>query len=177
MIWGGVIIVYLLNYFFKKSSDDSTSTKEKNRRETIEPVGGPFDEIRREILRKKEERQKLEEQETETLEMGTPQAKTIIEEVAVPSQFQVHLEEQSQRIKQKQMEAERLKANLELLRQDKSTGKALTESRGSAFSNSSKVSNKVRAILSKKSDIKAALIAGEIIAQPLALRTQGSSRF
>lgn len=177
MVWGGVIGVYLLNYLFKRSSDDSKAPQKRYPQETSEPVGGPFDEIRREILRKKEERQRLEEQEAEGMEMGGPLVETIIEVDDGPSPFQVHLEEQSLRIKEKQAEAERLKAKIGRLKEDKSADKALSGSKGSAFAYSSRVSNKVRAILGNKSDIKAALITGEILAQPIALRTKESVRF
>ena len=99
-------------------------------------------------------------------------------EVDGPSQFQVHMEEQSQRIKEKQEEAERLKIHLEQMK----NGRLKEEGIDGYISNNRAIlaRGKVRAILAEKSDIKAALIAGEILAQPLALRTEmnsGNNRF
>jgi len=176
LVWVVIIGGYLLNYLSKRFSDDSNNSEKKDPRKTIEPMGGPFDEIRREILRKKEERQRLEEQESERLETGEPQTETIMQVDDGPSQFHVQLEEQSLLIKEKQEEAERLKANLKRFKQDKSAGKALSRSKRSAFAQSSRASKKVRSVLGNKSDIKAALIAGEILAQPIALRTKESVR-
>ena len=105
MVWVVIIGGYLLNYLAKRFSDDSNNSEKKDPRKTIEPMGGPFDEIRREILRKKEERQRLEEQESERLETGEPQTETIMQVDDGPSQFHVQLEEQSLLIKEKQEEA------------------------------------------------------------------------
>ena len=98
------------------------------------------------------------------------EAKKMTTEVDGPSQFQVHMEEQSQRIKEKQEEAERLKIHLEQM----NNGRLKEEGIDSHISNNRAIlaRGKVRAILAEKSDIKAALIAGEILAKPLALRTE-----
>ena len=174
LVWGGVIIVYLLNLFFKKSSEGSGRANEESTYGDKKPSNEAFDEIRREILRKKKEREGLKEAEVErTIEVNkAPESQTvsITTEADEPSQFQVHLEEQSQRIKEKQEEAERLKIHLEQM-----NNRCMTEAViGGHASNNRAIftRDKVRTILVKNSNIKAALIAGEILSQPLALRTE-----
>ena len=165
----GVIIVYLLNLFFKKSSGKTDRPNEKSPYEESES----FEEIRREILRKKKEREGLEEAEVE-LAMEADKAREsevgrMTSEVNEPSQFQRHIEEQYQSIKEKQEEAERLKIHLEQMNNG-----CLKKAIDSHSSNNRAIfaRGKVRALLAQKSDIKAVLIAGEILAQPLALRSK-----
>ena len=182
MVYAGVIIVYLLNLFFKKSSEKRGRANEESPYGDSESFNDPFEEIRREILRKKEQRRGLEEAEVERAMEAEKARETEAEkrttEVDGPSQFQVHMEEQSQRIKEKQEEAERLKIHLEQM----NNGRLKEEGIDGHISNNRAIlaRGKVRAILAEKSDIKAALIAGEILAQPLALRTEmnsGNNRF
>ena len=166
--------MYLLNFFLKKSSKARGRTNEESPYGDSESLNVPFEETRREILRKKEQRRVLEEAEVE-LAMEADKAcgteeKKMTTEVDGPSQFQVHLEEQSQRIKEKQEEAERLKIHLEQMNNGRLKEEGIN---GHASKNRTILARgKVRAILAEKSDIKAALIAGEILAQPLALRTE-----
>ena len=166
--------MYLLNLFFKKSSEESSRTNEEGPYGDSESLNDPLEEIRREILRKKGQRRGLGEAEVERAMEADKARETedgkMITEVNVPSQFQVHLEEQSQRIKEKQEEAERLKIHLEQM----NNGRLKEEGIDGHISNNRAIlaRGKVRAILAEKSDIKAALIAGEILAQPLALRTE-----
>ena len=174
LVWAGVIIVYLLNLFFKKSSEETGRSNEKSLYEESESFENPFEEIRREILRKKKEREGLEDAEVE-LAMEADKAREsevgrMTTEVNEPSQFQRHMEEQSQRIKEKQEEAERLKIHLKQM----NNGVLKEKTIDSHPSNNRAIfaRGKVRAILAEKSDIKAALIAGEILAQPLALRSK-----
>lgn len=178
MVWAGVIIVYILNIFFKKSSEQIGRSNKENPYEDSEALENPFEEIRREILRKKGERKGLEEAKTE-VSMEAEEAQPIefernVIEIDEPKQFQVHLEEQALQIKQKQEEANRLQANLAQIKNDQRSGASL-KSHASAVDNSAKVSKRVRSVLGKKNDLKAALIAGEILAQPLALRKGNSA--
>ena len=167
LVYAGFIVVYLLNVFLKKSSKGRGRANE-------ESLNDPFEEVRREILRKKKTREGLGEAEVERVRKADKaretQAKKMTAEVSGPTHFQMHMEEQSQRIKEKQEEAKRLKAHLEQIK-----NRRLKEERiESHISNNRTIlaRGKVRAILAKNSDIKAALIAGEILAQPLALRTE-----
>lgn len=176
MVYAGVIIVYLLNLFFKKSPEERGRANEESPHGDSESFNDPFEEIRREILRKKEQRRELEEAEVERAmeadKVRETEAKKRTTEVDEPSQFQVHMEEQSQRIKEKQAEAERLKAHLQQIKNGR-VKEGGNESRVPRAS-SAIVREKVRAVLGNKSDIKAALIAGEILSQPLALRREKS---
>ena len=166
--------MYLLNLFFKKSSEEKGRTNQESPYGDSESLNDPFEEIRREILSKKEQRRGLEEAEVErAMEAGKAreaEAEKRTTEVDGPSQFQVHMEEQSQRIKEKQEEAERLKIHLEQM----NSGRLKEEGIDGHASNNRAIlaRGKVRAILAEKSDIKAALIAGEILSQPLSLRTE-----
>ena len=182
MVYAGVIIVYLLNIFFKKSSEKRGRANEESPYGDSESFNDHFEEIRREILRKKKEREGLEEAEFENVmeadKAREPEAKKMTTEVDGPSQFQMHMEEQSQKIKEKQEEAERLKAHLEQINNGRLKEKAID----GHISNSRAIlaRGKVRAVLAEKSDTKAALIVGEILAQPPALRTEmnsGNNRF
>ena len=173
LVWAGVIIVYLLNLFIKKSSEETGRSNEKSPYEESESFENPFEEIRREILRKKKEREGLEEADVE-LAMEADKAREseagrMTTEVNEPSQFQLHMEEQSQRIREKQEEAERLKIHLEQMNNG-----CLKKAIDSHSSNNRAIfaRGKVRALLAQKSDIKAVLIAGEILALPLALRSK-----
>ena len=65
LVYAGVIIVYLLNLFFKKSSEERGRANEESPYGDSESLNDPFEEIRREILRKKKEREGLEEAEVE----------------------------------------------------------------------------------------------------------------
>jgi len=121
-------------------------------------------------LRKKREREGLEEADVErameTDQVREKAALSTTEEIDESSQFQVHLEEQSQRIKEKQEEAERLKIHLRQINKGCLKEKAIDNY---ASNNRALLARgRVRAILAEKSDIKAALIAGEILSQPLA---------
>ena len=162
--------MYLLNLFFKKSSEKRGRANEESPYGDSESFNDPFEEIRREILRKKEQRRGLEEAEVERAMEAEKARETEAEkrttEVDGPSQFQVHMEEQSQRIKEKQEEAERLKIHLQQINNGRLRGKAIDKD---ASNNRALLARgRVRAILAEKSDIKAALIAGEILSQPLA---------
>lgn len=122
-------------------------------------------------MQKKLERQRVEkvEEPIENHEAEeTPVARNRIE-VEEPSPFQTHLKEQALQIKQKQEEAERLKANLVQLKKDRLKKKTDQSHTNSVYS-SKIVAKKVKSILGNKSDIKAALVAGEILLQPLAMR-------
>ena len=174
MVYAGVIIVYLLNLFFKKSSEKRGRANEESPYGDSESFNDPFEEIRREILRKKKEREGLEKAEVkramEVDKARETEAKKMTLEVDGTSQFQLHMEEQSQRIKEKQEEAERLKAHLVRMKNGRLKEEVID---GYASSNRAIFARgKVKAIFAEKSDIKAALIAGEILAQPLALRTE-----
>ena len=179
MVWAGVIIVYILNVIFKKSSEETGRSNEEKPYEHGESLENPFDEIRREILRKKREREGQSEVKADVLverkEVREAELETMVREVDEPSQFQVHLEEQALLIKEKQAEAKRLKVNVEQIKKDDQRGRAL-RGQTMTLNNVSKVSKKVRAMLGNKGAIKATLIAGEILAQPLALRTGDSAR-
>ena len=122
-------------------------------------------------MQKKLERQRVEKVE-EPIEKQeaeeTPVARNRIE-VEEPSSFQTHLKKQALQIKQKQEEAERLKANLAQLKKDRLKKKNNQSHNNSVYS-SKIVAKKVKSILGNKSDIKAALVAGEILRQPLAMR-------
>ena len=122
-------------------------------------------------MQKKLERQRVEKVE-EPIEKQeaeeTPVARNRIE-VEEPSSFQTHLKKQALQIKQKQEEAERLKANLAQLTKDRLKKKNNQSHNNSVYS-SKIVAKKVKSILGNKSDIKAALVAGEILRQPLAMR-------
>lgn len=124
-------------------------------------------------MQKKLERQRVEkvEEPIENHEAEeTPVARNRIEvEEPEPSPFQTHLKEQALQIKQKQEEAERLKANLAQLKKDRLKKKTDQSHNNSVYS-SKIVAKKVKSILGNKSDIKAALVAGEILRQPLAMR-------
>lgn len=130
-------------------------------------------------MRKKQEREGLKEVGAEI-----PMEKKMARENGVerdsrdgdgPSQFQEHLEEQALQIRRKKEEAKRLKAQVEQIKNDHMS-KKFHQSDLSSPHISIKVSEKVRSVLGNKRDIKAALIAGEILAQPLALRTGESAR-
>lgn len=163
--------MYLLNVFFKKSSKGADEYEELNPHENKDPLEHPFEEIRREILQKKLERQRVEEAEgsIEIKESEETQVARNWSEAEAPSQFQTHLEEQALQIKQKQEEAERLKANLAQIKKDQYKKKANQSQTTSVYS-SEIVAKKVKSILGNKSDIKAALVAGEILREPLAMR-------
>ena len=179
MVWAGVILVYILNVIFKKSSEETGRSNEERPYESGESLDNPFDEIRREILRKKREREGQGEAKAEVLveskEVREAELETTVREVDEPSQFQVHLEEQALLIKEKQAEARRLKASVEQINKEDQKGGSL-RGQTMTLNNVSNVSRKVRAILGNKGAIKATLIAGEILAQPLALRTGDSAR-
>lgn len=91
-----------------------------------------------------------------------------------PSDFQVRMEEQSLIIKKKYEEAERLKIHLE--QKKKKRLKRNLKDNNVTDIGASLTRGKVRAILTGKSDIKAALIAGAILDQPLALRKGTNSK-
>lgn len=122
-------------------------------------------------MQKKLERQRVEkvEEPIEKQEAEETQVASNRIEVEEPSPFQAHLKEQALQIKQKQEEAERLKANLAQLKKDRLKNKTDQSHTNSAYS-SKIVAKKVKSILGNKSDIKAALVAGEILRQPLAMR-------
>ena len=162
LVWVGVIIFYLLNLFLKKLSKDGGGTVETS------PYSdnGPYKEIRREILKKKKDREGLKDTEV-PLAMEADKARE--DEAVQPSQFEMHLEKQSRIIKEKQDEAERLKIHLKQMNSEV-LNEIPVPSR--AFhSRPTFARGKIRSILTGKSDIKAALIAGEVLASPLALRS------
>ena len=123
---------------------------------------------------KKKERERLEEAVVELAMEAEEARETVAENKTIKidelGQFQAHMEEQSQRIKEKQEEAEQLKIYLEQMNPELPRGKAIESHTSNAKAILAK--SKVRAILAKKSDIKAVLIAGEILAKPLTLRTE-----
>ena len=176
LVWAAVVIFYLFNLFFKKLAKDVKEIKDIVGTHETDPLSDndPYEEIRREILRKREKRRGLREAEVELAmeedKARETEAKKITTEVDGPSQFQMHMEEHSQRIKEKQEEAEQLKIHLEQMK----SGHLKEEGIGGLSSNNRAVFSrwKVRDLLTKKSDIKAALIAGEILTKPLALRTE-----
>ena len=86
-----------------------------------------------------------------------------------PSQFQAHLEKQALQIKEKQKEAARLRANLEQHKKNSHENKAF-QSCGTSAYRSRTVTIKVKRILGNKSDLKAALVAGDILLKPLSMR-------
>ena len=166
--------MYLLNLFLKKSSKERRRTNEESPYGDSQSLNDPFEEIRREILRKKEQRRGLEKAQVELAmeadKAREAEAKKLTTAVDGPSQFQVQMEEQAKRIKEKQEEAGRLMVHLEQMK-----NKRLKEEGIDGLVSNNKAilaRGKVRAILEEKSDIKAALIAGEILAQPPALRTE-----
>ena len=162
LIWAGAIIFYLLNLFLKKLSKDTGGTV----RRSPYSDNDPYKEIRREISKKKRDREGLKDAEV-PLAMEADKARE--GEVVKPSQFEVHLEKQSRIIKEKQDEAERLKIHL---KQMNSEGLKEIPGRSHAFhSRPTFARGKIRSILTGKSDIKSALIAGEVLASPLALRS------
>ncbi len=130
-------------------------------------------------MRKKQERERFKEVGAEI-----PMEKKMARENGVerdsregdgPSQFQEHLEEQALQIQRKKEEVKRLKAQVEQIKNDHMSKKSHQPNSSSPHI-SIKVREKVRSVLGNKSDIKAALITGEILAQPLALRTGESAR-
>ena len=164
-ILGG--IVYFLVTALKKQSP-TEERPYKNR----DPLNEPFEEIRREILRKKKDRESLKPREVELAmeaeKASYSEAKESTKKIGGPSQFQMQIEEQSLIIKKKHEEAERLKANLKQMNKEPLKKKVL----GCHNSNNRAIllRGKIKSLLSKRSNIKPTLIAGEILAGPLSLR-------
>lgn len=175
MVFPILVMVGTLFSAFGGASSKKTSRKE-DLKEDNQSMLDVEEAIRREIQRKKEARSTLEPKRQKQEEAPVVNQESFSEEVFdKPTQFQVQLEKQASQIKAKQAEAKRLKANLEQRRKGQ-LNEASKQARSSAVNHSAKVSKKVRAVLENKQEIKAALIAGEILAQPLALRTDGSAR-
>ena len=105
MIWVGVVIVYLINVVFKNTSVRTTDSEEKTPLEGNESLGNPSDKVRGEILKKKVERNGIDQAD----------AKFPIkdEKVDKASHYEVRIAEQIKGIKKKQLEAERLKLHLQ----------------------------------------------------------------
>lgn len=137
-------------------------------------MGNPFDEVRKEILQKKQERGGLKEDSAEIpMErkmVRENEGEKISSEGNDPNHFQDYLKEQDLQIQRKKKEAKRLIAQVEEIKNGH-LGKKSLQSSSSSLDIPEKVSEKVRSVLKNKGDIKAALITGEILAKPLAFRT------
>ena len=123
---------------------------------------------------KKNNREGLEEAQVELAMEADKARENKVKKIPItidePSQFEVQIEEHSQRIKERQKEAERLKSSLMQMNKVPLKSKALRKQ--ASRDRSVLVRNKVRVMLAEKSNIKAAFIAGEILAQPLGLRAE-----
>ena len=155
MVWIGVVIVYLINVVFKNTSVRTTGSEEKTPLEGNEPLSNPSEKVRDEILRKKLERKGIDQAD----------AKFPIkdEKVDKASHYEVHMAEQIKEIKQKQLEAEHLKFHLQNI--NASGAKEIIPS-----IQNNDINKKIRLIFRRKSSLKAALIAGEILGQPSGFR-------
>jgi len=162
---------------FLKGRTTKKSPKEqeevKNEGSSLDPVTLPYEVIREEIKKKKEARRLLEETDrTDTSTNLEEIHEAVIEpevkpntqfESASNTSFYSELEQQEKEIAQKQKEAEMLKAQVQFQVNEKVLAKKQIQS-------SDRITSRIRRNFKTKTQAQIALISGDILSKPIALR-------